>query len=512
MARSRQLVLNMSATYLRFGVGLVVTLLITPVIINGVGKDDFGLWSLTWATVGLLELLDLGLRTGVVKWVADARGRGDVEARNELVATHLVVFILLSLVAALGVAALSTLYPESFDIPLDQRHKALTLLWIVSTQGLFLALPTSVFHGVLFGEQRIAAINGVQAAVNVAYAVAVWKYLGGGGSVVGLAWLSLGSMVAEVTLLAALAFALVPDLRFPLGSVNLARLRQVFAFSSAMLLINVSNLILLRTDPLIVKLVLPLAAVAVYALALKIAVTLYFLIKQVSNVLAPLLAQLKGEGEDGLIGQALVDGTRFNFALATCLALGGAALADELVIRWVGPDFAASAPVLIVLLAATALAAPPMMAGAVLGMTGHHREAARLALVAAVTNVGVSLTLVGPLGLVGVALGTLLTTCVVDNGLMVRRACLRYGIPYGEHLRRTALPLLLPAAAQLAITLGIKATWPPSTVAAVVAEAIPGGLIFAAAFWLTGMKPEERARVRGFVARRSPLSRGAPAP
>ena len=67
-------IVNIATSYLRFGTGMLTVFLMMPFVIASIGMEQFGLWSLLFAVVGLFGLLDLGLATAAVKHVAEAAG------------------------------------------------------------------------------------------------------------------------------------------------------------------------------------------------------------------------------------------------------------------------------------------------------------------------------------------------------------------------------------------------------------------------------------------------------
>ena len=75
-----RLILNIASSYFRFLTGIAAVVLLTPFIIDSVGVERFGLWSLCLASAGALALLDMGLSTATVSR-ADRRrlrtGRSD---------------------------------------------------------------------------------------------------------------------------------------------------------------------------------------------------------------------------------------------------------------------------------------------------------------------------------------------------------------------------------------------------------------------------------------------------
>ena len=79
--RKTTILLNTLTNYLRFGITAVVFFLLTPYIIDRIGTEDFGLWSLVFSILGLFGLMDFGFTTGAVKYVAECKGSGDDERR-----------------------------------------------------------------------------------------------------------------------------------------------------------------------------------------------------------------------------------------------------------------------------------------------------------------------------------------------------------------------------------------------------------------------------------------------
>lgn len=259
--------------------------------------------------------------------------------------------------------------------------------------------------------------------------------------------------------------------------------------------VAVAGLILLRTDPVIIKLYLPLSAVAVYAVALKIAEYGILLTKQLINVLTPLMAELHGSGDGEKIRFLLLNANKFAMAPAVAGVVAVGLLGREALGLWVGPEFSAGWPVLFILTAAGLASVPQMMASNVLTMTGHHRFTAFAALASVAVNLAGSLLLIRPFGLTGVAMGTLIATISIDLFLVLPRALRLHGVRAGAFLRRVVPPLVVPATAQLTLTWGMKEAFPPGSLLGLALISLPGLAAFAGAFWLLGMDASERSLV-----------------
>ena len=75
--------------------GLLVQLLMIPFLVSRLGMGGFGIYSLLVSIIGYSLLFDLGLGQGVIKFVAEMKARGDVQALSRSVNAALWVQTLL---------------------------------------------------------------------------------------------------------------------------------------------------------------------------------------------------------------------------------------------------------------------------------------------------------------------------------------------------------------------------------------------------------------------------------
>jgi O-antigen/teichoic acid export membrane protein len=484
---------NVLASYGRFLVVMAVQFALTPVILHAVGAEDFGLWSLTFAVMGFLGLLDGGLATSAVKFIAECRGSGDTERRNTIASTLLALYLGLAALATLAVFVLSLGYVHWFHLPEAKASVALALLWLLALRSVIFALPLSLFHSLLFGEQKNALLSAVQAGATLIYALAVWGALQLGAGIILVAAINLAAMLAEYGVYALLVRRVVPGLRLSLGRAQAAELKTLAGFSGAQLLVNIAQLVRLRTDPILVQLFCGLEPVAAYAVALRIAESALLLIKQAVNVLAPVIAQLHGAGETQKIKALFVRGSKLVLAGASVLSVALACLASEIVGLWVGPSLRDAVRPLVILLAAMALATPQLVGALVLVMTGQHAFSARAQTLGMVLNVAASVVLVRAVGPVGVALGTLVATIVVDVATVLPRACRSVEVGVGSFARQVFAPSLVCGAVQAGVTLGLRGLLPaPTHLLGLLPLALPGAVLFAALFLVAFTPPAER--------------------
>ena len=138
---------------------------------------------------------------------------------------------------------------------------------------------------------------------------------------------------------------------------------------------------------------------------------------------------------------------------------------------------------------------PGFLAGA-----GRAREAARIMVVLAVSNLALALLLTPELGVKGPALATTIPF-VVAFPVMLRLGLLAAGVSLGELARRALAPAYLLGALLALALLALRAGLDPHTLPAVALAAIGGVLAYWAGFYALVMDPDERSLVRGLATR-----------
>jgi O-antigen/teichoic acid export membrane protein len=471
---------NIVSSYGRFALTAATFVVLTPLIVRSIGTEAYGLWTLVLSVVGFFGVLDLGFGTAVVKFVGECRGLGDARRRNEILSTTLVVYCVLA-------------------------HEAVVVLWIIGLRSVVLNLPMSLFRGALFGSERIHEVNLVQLFGVAVYAAGVLVVVVTGAGVIALAVANLVAMLVEHAAYIWLSYRLLPDFALSPRLVRLDRVREIGSFSMYSLVSLISGLVLLRMDPALISAFLPLAAVAVYGVALKVAEYGLVFTKQFVNVLTPYFARSAAEGGEA-IGEVFERASRLALAFPAAAFVAAAVFGGSALGLWLGPEFAAGGRVLAVLAAATTVSAPQLVASTYLSMTGHIRFTAWAAALAVLVNAGVSVALVGPLGLLGVALGTLTAAVIVDVFVLVPRALRAVGIG-GLRYLRSVLRVSAPMGVQATLSLAASALVPVDSLARLTIAVGAGAVGFVATAWFAMLDAEERSFARriftGFRARLS---------
>ncbi|HEX7120002.1 MAG TPA: oligosaccharide flippase family protein [Longimicrobiales bacterium] len=488
---------------------VAASFLLTPFLVHALGADGYGLWVLVGSAFAYGALLDLGIGGAVVKYVAEHLARGETAGANAIVATAQRLFLLLGvLVAAVGFAA-APVVPRLFDVPDALRPVVapLVVLTALNIGATIALLPTAV---VLQGLQRYDLYNLVGVAGTVASAAGMALAVLAGGGLVGMACVALLVTAATRWAYLRLVRRTAPALRFGGRHASRSAARRLLMFGTASLAYRLGSRLSSRSDEFVIAAFLPVAAVAPYAVARKLSEAAQLVADQFLKVLVPLASELDAVGDRERLRVLYLDGSRLTLGIVVPAAVLLMRFGAVALTAWVGPDYADAAGLVTLLSLACLIETSQWAAGAVLEGMARQRLLAATYLGSGVLNVGLSILLVRPLGLAGVAWGTLIAAAIASLGVILPHAVRTLGIAPETVVRDVWLPGLLPALpmsfalaavesvlAPPAAPAPVAATLAPVSPAIAAAASAAGLLAYAAAYLaMPGARAERRAVVR----------------
>ncbi len=482
----------------------LIFLVLVPFVIRTVGTEEYGLWSLVWAIVSLFALVDLGFSTSVVKYVADARGRRDIGRLRTVVCTLFWVFVAQS--ALLGAVTLGIIagFGKLFDLP-EHLDKTAEVVFLVVASGFLIKLPMAMFRGVLVGDQKLWLANAYRIGTNIAYFGAVLLILPLSPRLETFAWLNwIITVLPGVVVALHCAFAMRGELAIRPSYFDFRILREIWGFSAYLMLIQIAALVGTRVDMFVVNWAMPLTAVALYGIALRVSDQARTFCLQIVRTLTPVVAELHSAGAEERLRRVWLTGSRFTVAFATPLMVGCAVLAEPLVVTWVSPDFLGTVIPLQLLLAASLAGLIHGNSQSQLSMRGEHRFLALAMLLGQSLNLALSVGLVKELGLAGVAAATLVGPLATDLCLVQPRLQKRFGVSVARFYRQTVFPSVIPALVMVGVQHAIRRVWTIDSLLEVALLEVLNVVVFWLSFWWIGFAPEERKyvveRLRGRLA------------
>jgi O-antigen/teichoic acid export membrane protein len=481
---------NLSTRYLAIAVEMVVGLLVLPFNLAHLGKSAYGLWALTTSITMYFSVLDLGYSGAVLKFVAQYRAKQDTRALNETLSTTFYLFAVFGIVTYLAAILLAVFIDRVLNLSPDQVHTA-RLVLLITTVSVALGTACTVFGAVINGFQRYDLNNIAGTASTIVIAIVNVLVLWAGYGLVELVLATTAIRVLTYWVYRANAYRVFPALRIRLDLFRRERLRELTSFSVFMALIDWANKLNYSIDAIVIGIMLGTGAVAVWSVGQRLAEATQRLTNQLNDIIFPnVVDHSESERVDRLQMLFLV-GTRLSLATVVPIAAVLVLMAGPLVHAWVGPGFDGSVIVVQLLALIVVVRVGNATGSTLLKGAGRHRLVAAVNVVTAVINVSLSIALVKPLGLAGVAIGTLVPVSAAAIFVLFPASCSRVGISIRRAVVEAVWPTVWPAGTMAAYVLVSRSMIPQSLPAVLVSMGVAVS-IYAATFLAFGIDVAER--------------------
>lgn len=499
--------------YVLLFVNIALGIFLMPFTLHHLGKAQYGLWMLAASMTAYLQLLDLGYGNGLVRQVTQADARGDEDGMNAVLSTFLVVYSGIALAALGGVALLSAVVLPRFpNLSSTDVATAQAVLAILGAR-VAIAFPMSVFGAVTTARQRFALTGSLAIAIALLQGLATYLVLRAGYGLIALVTVTTLIAIASYAGYIAAAFVTFPGLRLSFSRFSLVQAREVTTFSLYLFLISLAIQFGYNIDNLIIAGIAGTSAVAVYAVAFRLADYQRQLCNQFNSLLFPVVVRFSAGDDVSALRATLVDGTRIALGLIAGVTVCLVAFGDRVVRLWMGPGFSESLPALYVLAAAGVVLVSAGPLGNLLLARGRHKVVAFSCLGEAIANAALSIWLVRRYGIVGAAAGTAMSVTISNVFVQMPAACRLLGIPVASFLRQMSTPTLIALLPTLAAAWLVRTGTEPTSLLDVLGAGALVGAVFAVTFVGLGLRAHDRARyfgrLRG-IGGLAPRSAGAP--
>jgi O-antigen/teichoic acid export membrane protein len=481
---------NLSTRYLAIAVEMAVGLLVLPFNLSHLGTSAYGLWALTTSITMYFSVLDLGYSGAVVKFVAQYRAKQDTRALNETLSTTFYLFAAFGVVTYVVAIVLAAYIDRLLHLTPDQVHTARLVLLITSV-SVAVGTACTVFGAVINGFQRYDLNNVAGTASTIVIAIVNVLVLWAGYGLVELVLATTTIRVLTYAVYRANAYRVFPAMRLRLDLFRRERLRELTSFSVFMALIDWANKLNYSIDAIVIGIMLGTGAVAVWSVGQRLAEATQRLTNQLNDIIFPNIVDHSASDRLDRLQRLFLVGTRISLATVVPIATALLLMAGPLVHSWVGPGFEGSVIVVQLLALIVVVRVGNATGSTLLKGAGRHRLVAAVNVATAIVNVSLSVALAKPLGLAGVAIGTLVPVTATAIFILFPASCSRVRLPIRRAVMEAVWPAVWPAGTMAAYVLISRSMIPQSLLAVLVSMGVAVS-IYAATFFAFSIDAAER--------------------
>ena len=470
---------NIGSNWVLIVLMMAATYVLTPFIIRTLGQDGYGTWTLITAMTGYMSLLALGVPMASVRYLAQDVAEGDTEKMNRTIGTCVGLYLMIGAAALAIGAALAVCFSLFFDVPAGIHAQALVAFGLMAFQvsaGFIGLLP----EGIMFANHDFVARNLIRIGGVLLRLCLTIAALTLNASLIALAAVQVLVFAFDFGASWLLIRRRYPGVRFSLGDFDWAVLRRIFSFSVYVLLLSAGARLTFETDALVIGALSDVASIPYYVVANSLIVYLMDFVIAIAAVVSPMATKLNTEGGRDQLREMFLRWSKVALSLTVMAGLFLIVLGPSFIGMWIDPSYEGPSGRVLQILMISSLVFLPIRGVAIpiLMGIGKPRTPTIAFLIAGVLNLVLSILLIGPLGLTGVAIGTAIPNVGFAIAIFIV-TCRELGVAPSTYLKYVVARVAVGAVPLLLLLQWCKVAFDVSTLSGLIASGSAMVLLFA---------------------------------
>jgi O-antigen/teichoic acid export membrane protein len=496
MSASKRVTFAVTISWLSKFVTILANLFLMPILFHSLGKEELGIWFLLGNSQAFLGLLGFGIAPVLSRHIAFAKGASgsdpnllltedsqqhisDLIVTGRTILQWLSVFVfLISWLSGYGLISHMTLREVSFE--------EVFWSWILMCLGYAIGTWVSSLSCWLEGLGYIGWDSTIAMIVSIVTVVSNIIVVIMGGGLLSLSVIAvISGLLQRLLILVFIRFKKI-NLSASNGSWNLAYATNMIKPSFYFWLTSLGMFLILKTDQYFITVVAGVEEIPAYNAAYQLASNLRNVALPFALSASPFISQMWRAGDLKGVHQLIQKSCNYGL-LIMCVGSGYLiVMGENLTNLWLGSGVFAGSAILATFCIMFILEVQNvcLMYGA---RATEYEEFAISSLGAGLLNIIFTAALIKPLGLWGVALGTLIGQSLTSNWYMVFKSLHRLKITPHKYFFDTFLPAFLVFSASMLVTYTTKIvvqSFSDKSLILLLFTAIACGSVFVLSWWL----------------------------
>ena len=489
----KQLIRNVFTSWAGMAVTLAITFLFTPYLIDQLGKSQYGIWSLVFSLIAYMKLADAGMNQAVAKYIPQYYATGDYDQLNQVVSSAARIYTVISLLIVALSVGLAFGVLQFFHIePRYLEVARITLILIGTNQAVtYIFIPFAS----LLPFHRADIVNYFEIGGMLIQTLLIVVMLE-----LGLGLTAMAGVVLVVNIIShcwryQIRRKKFPMVKFSRAAITGEKTRALLTYGSYSLLIVAAWIVIFQTDNIVIGKFLSMEAVAVYAVPAAIVTQLRNTINAIAVPIVPTISHINAQQDDRQVMEIYLRSTRYLYYLSALICVGALIFGGPFILLWVKDGFTESITVLQILIVPAAIYLPQMIANSVLFGVSRHKVLFYILTAEGVSNIALSLILVGHYGIIGVALGTAIPQFLIYLFIYPKVFYRTMNSPVTPFCLTALKSVVISTVIALPVSLGMRALLRPEHWASLFADVGIVLLVAVIGFFGLILETEDRDRI-----------------
>ena len=462
---NKQLKWGIILQYLQMGLNMLIKIIYTPIMLRILGQSEYGLYNLASSIISYLSILSLGFGAGYIRFYSKYKAEEDNEKIKKLNGMYLTLFSIIALISLVAGTFLSFNVKWFFnDSYTSQDLHIAKILMLFLTFNLAISFLSSIFVSYTTSQEKFIFQKVLNLATTVfSPMVTIVVLLLGYGSI-GMVIVS--TIISIVTNLINVIFCIKKlGMRFSFGKFDKSVFKDIAVFSFFIAINQLIDQINWQTDKIILGKMISASAVAIYAVASTINNIYMQFSTAVSSVFSPKIhgiisnTEKSEERKNRELNSLFIRVGRIQYMILMLIVTGFIFFGKYFISKWAGQDYEIAYYIVLILMVPSTIPLIKNCGIEIQRAKNKHQFRSLVYLFIAVTNVIISIILCKSMGIIGVTVGTFISS-ILGTGLIINiyyHKKIGLNIPlFWKEILKISLGMIIPIAFGIVLMLFVN--------------------------------------------------------
>lgn len=401
MSNTAQLKIGIIISYIAIGINILTGLLYTPWMINSIGKENFGLYTLSLSVISLF-VFDFGLSSSVTRFISKYLAEGRQDKANQCYGLVYRLYFLLDVILFLILLSVFFFIPYIYiELTPDEIEKFKVVYCITSFYSI-LSFPFIPVNGILIAHEKVIQLKLCEVAhkLIIVGAMSICLFLG-----FGLYALVLINAIAGIISIILKLFCVNKYTKQGINwrYFNLKEFKEIINYSGWVTIISLAQRCIFNIAPSILGILSGSKAIAILGIAITMEGYAYTFANAMNGVFLPKVSRIIYQG-DGNVLPLMIRVARLQILAIGFVISGIICFGENFIQLWVGNSFKESYICTVLIVIPILFQLPQEIGLQAIYAKKILKPLAKVFIYMAIANIIISFILAKPLGATGIAI------------------------------------------------------------------------------------------------------------
>lgn len=328
-------------SYVNLAISTIIPFFYTPIMLSILGQSEYGLYSLSNSVISYLSLLQFGMGSAVIRYIAKYRATDEKEKANQITGLFTIIYIFFAVLVLFVGCIFTLLSPVIFSDGLSEaeisKMKILIIIMSLSTAFSFISV---VFSSIINAYEKFIFKKTTDIILTILAPLFNLLVLFLGYESVGIATVSL---IFQIVVLPIYMWYVAKRLGIKMKFVKpeKAFLLELFSFSIFMFLSSIADLLFWSTDNVLIGAMIGSTAVAVYNVGGVFTNLMRNLTSAINDVFVPKVTMMVAVDKSNTeLSELMIRVGRLQYLMVSLLASGFIVFGQVFIHYWSGDVYA----------------------------------------------------------------------------------------------------------------------------------------------------------------------------